>query len=514
MKPQNIERKDLLRRLIHSGFILGLVSMAWFIIRTGTKPSRQTYPCQQIAKANTEIWILAYIAPILAVGTQRKIKLNKNILATLLICGIILVTGTYYLIKGETPLIPSNSTSNNTDTTPVKPPPNTNSTKPPGGGNQTTPPVTMSNIFVVNGTHGGDGGVGKLIELMGNNSLKFYYSANLGENKGSTGLIANDDTIIIKVNSQWDERGGTNTDLLKEVIQAVTEHPDGWKGEIIVADNGQKQYGAERGGGSFEWTEANAQDHSQSVQKVVDGFDPKYRVSTYLWDKITETRVEEYSTGDMQDGYIVNATRNPRTGIMVSYPKFTTKYGSMISFKLGVWNQTTKTYDSDKVKVINMPVLKTHSNYGVTGCVKHYMGVVSDKITTTLGSRSHFSVANGGMGTEMTQTRYPILNILDCIWVNSKPLAGPSTSYSQATEVDMIVAGTDPVAIDYWSSKNILLRVTPNKTAGNLYTMNPDYTDKGSFGDWLRLSMNEIIRAGYQATVEESKMSIHVTQLN
>jgi hypothetical protein len=78
----------------------------------------------------------------------------------------------------------------------------------------------------------------------------------------------------------------------------------------------------------------------------------------------------------------------------------------------------------------------------------------------------------------------------------------------------MIVAGTDPVAIDYWSSKNILLRVTPNKTAGNLYTMNPDYTDKGSFGDWLRLSMNEITRAGYQATVEESKMSIHITQLN
>jgi hypothetical protein len=372
----------------------------------------------------------------------------------------------------------------------------------------------MSNIFVVNGTHGGDGGVKRLVDLMGNSSLNFYQSSTPGKNKGPTGLIANDDTVIIKVNSQWDQRGGTNTDLLKEVIQAITEHPDGWRGEIIVADNGQTQYGSAGTGGSFEWPQANAKDHSQSVQKVVDSFDPKYRVSTYLWDKITETRVEEYSTGDTRDGYIVNATRNPRTGIMVSYPKFTTKYGSMISFKLGLWNQTTKAYDSSKLKVINMPVLKTHSGYGVTGCVKHYMGVTSDKITTSLGSSSHNSIGNGAMGTEMTQTRYPVLNILDCIWVNSEPLSGPYTAYSEATGVNMVVAGTDPVAIDYWSSKNILLRVTPNKMADDVNTMNPDYIGKGSFGDWLRLSMNEITRAGYQATVDESKMSIHITQLN
>ncbi|MCX6653665.1 MAG: DUF362 domain-containing protein [Candidatus Bathyarchaeota archaeon] len=507
MKPQNIRQKDLLHRLIHSGFIVGLVSMAWFILRTGTKPSRQTYPCQQIAKANTEIWLLAYIAPILAVGTQHKTKLNKNILATISICVILLATGTYYMTQKEKP--PTPGASNNTDTTPVNP---TNSTKP--GENNTTPTIKMSNIFVVNGTQGGDGGIKKLIDLMGNNSLILYQSPTPGKNKGPTGLIANNDTVIIKINSQWDQRGGTNTDLLKEVIQAITEHPDGWRGEIIVADNGQAQYGSQGTGGSFTWTKANAQDHSQSVKKVVDSFDPKYRVSTYLWDKITETRVEEYSTGDTRDGYIVNATRNPRTGIMVSYPKFTTKYSTMISFKLGIWNQTTKTYDSDKLKVINMPVLKTHSNYGVSGCVKHYMGVVSDKITSRLGSRSHYSIANGAMGTEMTQTRYPILNILDCIWVNSEPLGGPYTNYSDATKVNMIVAGTDPVAIDYWSSKHILLRVTPNKSATDLNTMNPDNTTQGSFGDWLRLSMNEITLAGYKATVDESKMSIHITQLN
>ena len=44
----------------------------------------------------------------------------------------------------------------------------------------------------------------------------------------STGLIAKDDVVIIKVNSQWDERGGTNTDLVKALIQAIVDHPDGF----------------------------------------------------------------------------------------------------------------------------------------------------------------------------------------------------------------------------------------------------------------------------------------------
>ncbi len=479
---------------MRSGFFIGIFSMAWFIFRTGTKPSRAMYPCQQVAKANTEIWLLGYVAPILAVGTKSGVKLKKNLVATIILCVVVLAAGTYLISRDWS--------------TPVA-----NNTTPTDGGNQTNT-FTKSNIFVVNGTHGGDGGFAKLIELMGGSSLYFYKSQTQGSNKGPTGLIASDDTVIIKVNCQWDQRGGTNTDLLKEVIQAIINHPDGWVGEIIVADNGQKQYGPEGSGGSFEWTMANAQDHSQSVQKVIDSFDPKYRVSTYLWDNITETRVEEYLSGDTRDGFIVNATSNSRTGLMVSYPKFTSKYGSMISFKLGVWDPLTKTYDSGKLKVINMPVLKSHGIYGVTGCVKHYMGVVSDKITSSLGERSHYLVDNGAMGTEMTQTRYPTLNILDCIWVNSKPLAGPYSSYGDATEANMVVAGTDPVAMDYWSAKNVLLKFTSDKAASNLNTMDPDYTAQGSFGNWLRLSMNEIARAGYQVTVEESKMSVHITQLN
>jgi len=141
-----------------------------------------------------------------------------------------------------------------------------------------------SDIFVVNGTRGGDGGITELINLMGKHGLFFYKSPEAGKNKGPNGLIARDDVVLIKVNSQWDQRGGTNTDLLKELIQAILDHPDGFIGEIIVADNGQAQYGSLGNGGSFSWSISNAEDPSQSVQKVVDMFSDSHKVSTYLWD--------------------------------------------------------------------------------------------------------------------------------------------------------------------------------------------------------------------------------------
>ncbi len=154
--------------------------------------------------------------------------------------------------------------------------------------------------------------------------------------------------------------------------------------------------------------------------------------------------------------------------------------------------------------------MKSHSVYGVTACIKHYMGVVSDKLTAKLGARAHGTVDDGGMGTEIIETRFPTLNIIDAIWVNAIPEGGPSTYYREATRVNIIAASTDPVALDYWTAKHILLEAARIKGYSGLDSMDPDNTDLGSFGYWLRLSMEEIQRAGYQATVDESYMNVYV----
>ena len=152
-------------------------------------------------------------------------------------------------------------------------------------------------------------------------------------------------------------------------------------------------------------------------------------------------------------------------------------------------------------------MLKSHLIYGVTASVKHYIGVGSDKLTRT----AHRSVGAGGMATGMAETRAPVLNVIDAIWINANPGRGPSTRYSDASRVGTIAAGRDPVALDYWAAKNILLPAAQKLGYRNTDSLDPDNTRTGSFGNWLRLSMEELQRAGYASTLELDSVNVIVS---
>ena len=98
-----------------------------------------------------------------------------------------------------------------------------------------------SDVYVVNGRV--QAHVDTLIGLMASQGLHFYKTATTPD-----GLVARDDVVLVKINEEWPYRGGTNTDVLKELIQAVVDHPSGFVGEVVVADNGQLQ-------GSMDWLE-------------------------------------------------------------------------------------------------------------------------------------------------------------------------------------------------------------------------------------------------------------------
>jgi hypothetical protein len=129
------------------------------------------------------------------------------------------------------------------------------------------------------------------------------------------------------------------------------------------------------------------------------------------------------------------------------------------------------------------------------------MGVGSDMQSREAGGRAHNSVGSGGMGTEMAQTRFPDLNILDAIWINAHPGSGPSTSYDEADQAGIIAASIDPAALDYWAAKNILMPAAREKGYDDLESMDPDNVSSGSFGEWLRLSW---------ATVSEKSMNVYL----
>jgi hypothetical protein len=106
----------------------------------------------------------------------------------------------------------------------------------------------------------------------------------------------------------------------------------------------------------------------------------------------------------------------------------------------------------------------------------------------------------------MAKTRFPVITILDMIYIT--PEGGPNAPYSLAVQKNMIAASTDPVALDYWASKNVLMPAA--RAAGNrrASSMDPDGREPGSFGYWLRLSMAELQKGGFPVTMEEENIRI------
>lgn len=507
-QSQSCNSKKSSKRLWTLG-LLAIGSAIWILLRTGEKPSRIHYPCQQAALTNIEVFKLALLASIPSLASIRltfKPLKPVGILAVLLV-GSVFITSSEgmqalgfvfaqdYSDYNRVPLQLQGSIAQATEHT--------------------------SDLFIAQGVSDDEGNVTSaiiaLLEMMADEGLQFYNTTS-----DPSGLIEHDDVVLLKVNGQWAFRGGTNTDLVKAIIWVITNHPDGFTGELIIADNGQ-------GLGNLNPYYANAFNNSQAMEDVARQF-PDYDISTILWDTLRYNTVDDYDLGDFTEGYIRSSSWNSETEIYTSYPKFVTDTGLYVSFKNGVWDNTTG-FDSDRLKIINMPVLKSHFRYGVTGCIKHYMGVPQG-VEALDGNipHEHFSIALGGMGTLMAETRMPILNILDMIWVNAHPLEsssqrGPSTTYSAASFTDIVGLSQDPVALDYWASKNVLIPTAEYLGYTEYSSLDPDYAPLSeqyygtdamdeSFHNYLNRSRSVLDDAGFQVTMDPTEMNVYVTTLD
>ncbi|MFX1367860.1 MAG: DUF362 domain-containing protein [Promethearchaeota archaeon] len=512
--PKDSHEKCLTNRkrsLVKFGLV-AIASTIWFTLRTGTRPSRVAYPCQQAALANMQIFKTAILASIPSIASIRsRTSLMKPALILILISA-----GSFFIASETFPAFFEPLQSESDDYTRV---PNNMTSQ------SASAPEAVSALFYVKNATGLEGNLDEAIDalfnLMSSQGLHFYQTAGTPE-----GLIGSNDVIIIKMNGQWESRGGTNTDLIKSVINAIIDHPDGFTGEVVIADNGQ-------GIGDLNRDLANGYLHNQSAQKVADSFASSWNVSTILWDDLRESTVDDYDEGDFADGYVRSSVWHDDTQIFVSYPKFRSPAtGAYVSFKKGIWSNVTG-FDTDRLKVINMPVLKSHELLGVTASVKHYMGVPQGHIVPSVDDEvphEHFAVALGGMGTMIAETRAPVLNILDMIWVNAHPLEvsilrGPWSTYRSARFTDIIGASLDPVALDYWSAKYVLLPTAEYLDYQTYSSLDPDYEpvsqhiyypyvqQEESFHNYLERSMNELRDSGFQVTMNESEMDVFTIEL-
>jgi uncharacterized protein (DUF362 family) len=294
-------------------------------------------------------------------------------------------------------------------------------------------------------------GLDVLLDLVAENGLDFYLTDTPHRWGSPGGLIATDDVVLIKVNCQWKCRGTTNTDVLRGLIYRILQHPDGFEGEVVVFENGQGRGGFDgltQGGSVYDaWPEiangiwVNAEEQNLlTVDYLVNTVFKNDPVSSYLLDPIRSVFISE--SEHITDGYRLVGD--------VSYPCFTSQGSHRIELREGVWNGTG--HDAN-LKLINLPVFKHHAGTGVTGVLKHTYGVLS--MADGQSPIRHYDESGSQCGKMWSLVKIPDLNILDCIWVSPDSLRGypPETTY----RADTLLAGIDPVALDYYASKHVLL---------------------------------------------------------
>lgn len=326
------------------------------------------------------------------------------------------------------------------------------------GGKQVWADNSKSRVFKVDKCPVHDGklrhiGVDTLLSLSSDNGIKLYRTNKSHQWGGPKGIIDPKDVVLIKVNCQWKCRGTTNTDVLRGLIHRILEHPDGFSGEVVIFENGQKQggfdgdppaWGRYEDSSEIAGVHVNAEDDTLTVDYLVEEVFADYPVSSFLLDPVCETFIskKDHSTNGFRK--IVDAK--------ISYPCFTSEGGNRIELREGIWNGSGY---NENLKLINLPVLKTHNGTGITGALKHSYGILSMKDGVDW-KRRHYKKTGSQFGKMYSLVKMPELNIVDCIWVTyQKHHCGypPWTTHRSNT----LLSGLDPVALDYYGSKHILL---------------------------------------------------------
>lgn len=458
----------------------GLGSLIWLLLRSGTKLRRLAYPCQRAALLSS----LGFVGYLISIAgstlVYRRLRQNVTVPNLLLFTVAILVTSgitssialpAEQILAGPTlPAWTSGSAVSNVFAVTDVPVPqcSLDGGTIPGSGSCSDPAIAFS-----------DEGIDDLINLMEASPEDYFYKTTAHPN----GIVGADDVVVIKINNQWGENGNrlaTNTDLLKGLIWRILKHPETFSGEIVIAENTQPHLST----ADWDTSPANAENTNQSFQSVVDAFHSQgysNRVSLYNWSDLNTTRINggnignsgyptgEYANGNTTDAYIMlEDPAKPATN-EYSYPKFRTANGNYVSMRYGVWNNSS--YDRDQLTFINMPVLKVHGMAGATAAWKNLIGFVS---TDGFGTNRYsdwntmhdyywgFTTGDtyGLIGREIALISPPDLHLVDAIWVATVSNYNDNTAVRQ----NVVLASTDPFAVDWYASEYVLLPITNGNT--------------------------------------------------
>ena len=382
----------------------------------------------------------------------------------------------------------------------------------------------VSHIYVAkNGTPRQN--VTKVIEMMG----------------GIDKFISVNDIVILKPNAQWWNQGRTNLEAIKGFIDLVLSI-SGFKGEIIIAEN---HHFMDDSLPEVEKDNIRGWTHFSEINGDIDGVNHNLNTLIELYQKEGYKNVTKYHWRDggpkpdgvwgnarnggivkgpwEGDGYVwsdIDYEFSPLLGIKkwkvkMSYPVFTSSYsGITIDFKNGAYLRDGKgggKYLPDRpVKFINFAVLNSHGkDTGITSAVKNYMGITDLSCGATgLKPEGYYNVhycggiffqyaKAGAIGHFIKTIRKADLNIVTAEWVGY----GSRTDINLAARTKTILASTNPVALDYYGAKYLVLPLG-----------GPDakYHDPDDSNSPVKKFLKLAVETSGEGTPDEERVKIHV----
>lgn len=323
--------------------------------------------------------------------------------------------------------------------------------------------------------------IDKILEMMG----------------GIERFVGRRDIVILKPNAQWWNQGRTNLWAMKRFIDHVLM-VDGFEGEIIIAEN---QHFMDTTLPEGEQDNIRGWIKKGEINGDIDGENHTLNSMIQIYNKQGIENVSKAhwrdggpkqpnSWGSGQNGGVVNSpvegdgyvwadeefVFRKRLGlkswrVKMSYPIFTSGFsGITVDMKNGAFQRDGRgggVYLKERpVKLINFAVLNSHGeDTGITSAVKNYMGITDMSCgrwgerpqgyvnVHQCGGKKYAYAKAGPLGHFMKTIRLADLNIITAEWVGW----GDRTDISKASRERSILAGVDPIAVDYCGAKHLVL---------------------------------------------------------
>ena len=326
-------------------------------------------------------------------------------------------------------------------------------------------------------------------------------------------LIGDDDVVLVKVSAQWWNQGMTNVAAARRVVQRLLDRP-GFRGEVILFENTHFRlangsglsraftHPSERNVDVPGWaslgdlvTELRASGKPASAVGLVDAapssladdpwHDPRHDHGIYGGDGRGPL-----APGDVRDGYHwdlaraftrkrgwLETARTPLSWPVLRSPRS----GLYVDLANGVFEVagTSLRKTARKLTWLSMVTVNEHASTGMTACCKSAMGVVdmsagkfgTDPRTDGYASIHYFGNPEatwrmaGPLAHFARTVRAPDLYLAVAEWVAIRP--APGAAWDEATQdarlaaesahqAGTVIAGVDPVAVDYWAAQNVL----------------------------------------------------------